>query len=183
MGAMAADPTNMASSRAQRTSWNVDGRSRSRASSVVCASGLTGAVALLATAHGVAAWSNDPGGRTPTLATLGIVAISLAVLSWSAWGLVESNVSRWRHVFCGRRATLCAGALAVVAGVLVASLIVRHPFRQLFASGRITAYELVDVGCVLGAVVSLTLAAAAAVAARDALRDERHWGRSLGIGA
>jgi hypothetical protein len=180
---MAADLTNSAHRRAHRTSWGADARSRWRASSVVCASGLGGAVALLAFAHGVAAWSGDPGERAPTFATLGIVVVSLSVLSWSGWGLVESNQSLWRHVFHSRRSALSAGALTVVAGALIASLVMRDPFRGFFASGRITAYELVDVGCILGAVVSLTLAAAAAVAAWDAFQDERHWGRSLGIGS
>ena len=69
------------------------------------------------------------------------------------------------------------------AGALVASLVIRDPFRGFFASGRITAYELVDVGDILGAVVSLTLAATAALAAWDVLDEERHWGRSLGIGS
>ena len=92
-------------------------------------------------------------------------------------------MSRKRHVFRGRRVARCAGALALVAGALVASLVIRDPFRGFFASGRITAYELVDVGDILGAVVSLTLAATAALAAWDVLDEERHWGRSLGIGS
>jgi hypothetical protein len=180
---MAADPIIRARRRAQRTRWRARVLSRRQASSRICAVGLAGAIALLATAHGVAAWSGDPGGRAPTFATLGIVMTSLAALSWSSWGLVESNTSRWRHVFFGRRVAWCAGALAFVGGGLVLSLAMSDPFQAFFSSGRITAEELVDLGCVLGAVVSLTLAAAAALAAWDALEDERHWGRSLGIGS
>lgn len=179
--AMATDPmTGMRP--VQRTNWSAGGRSRWLASSAGNTAALAGAIALLAGAHGVAAWSGDPGGRTPTFATLAIVAASLATLSWSAWRLVESNLSPWRPVFRGRRVTLCAGVLALVAALLVASLVVRDPFQSFFMSGRITAHELVDVACILGAIVSLTLASAAAKDAWDAFEDERHWGRSLGIG-
>ena len=178
---MATDPTT-GDWLVQQANRSTDRTSRWRASSAPSTAVLVGAIALLAGAHGMAAWSGDPGGRTPTLVTLGVVTVSLVALSWSAWRLVESNLSPWRPVFRCRRVTLCSGVLAVVAGLLIASLVIREPFQSVFASGRVTADEVVDVACVLGAVVSLTLAGAGALDAWDAFVDERHWGRSLGIG-
>lgn len=180
---MAFEPMNGTSRRIRQARSSAFAPSMWRASSRVRTVGLAGAITLLASAHGVAVWSGDAGGSASTFVTLGIVVTSLAALSWSAWGLLESNMSRRRHVFRGRRVAWCAGILALVAGALVASLVMRDPFRGFFASGRITAHELVDVGDILGAVVSLTFAATAALAAWGALDEERHWGRSLGIGS
>jgi len=156
--------------------------SRPRISSGVGAAGLTSAIVLLAAAHSTAAWSSDPAGQSPKLIALGLVTASLATLALSAWGLVAWMFSPWRPVFRGRRLLLCAVALFLVAGTLVAALVISDPFQQIASTGRITAGELIDIGCVLGAVISLTAAVVAAVGAWESFVDERHWGRSLGIG-
>lgn len=144
--------------------------------------GLAGTATLLASAHGAAAWSSDPRGLTPQLVTLGLVTASLAMLVLSAWGLVGSTLSPGRPVFRVRRLVWCAVGLFLVSGAVVASLVTRDPFQRLAASGRVTAHDIVDVGCVLAAVIGLTGAVIAAVGAWESFDDERHWGRSLGIG-
>jgi len=74
----------------------------------------------------------------------------------------------------------CGVLVLTISLLFVASMIRRDPFQQLTSSGRITAGEIVDSGFVLAAVVCLTGAGMAFLAAHDAYRHERAWPSSMG---
>jgi hypothetical protein len=131
--------------------------------------------------RGVAASSNDPAGGVVVLSAGLLVLASLAVLGLAIRRLVSAAESRWLHVFCGRRVFACGVLVLTIAALFVASIIRGDPFQQLTASGRITAGEIVDAGFVLAAVVCVTGAGMAFLAAWDAYRHERAWPLSLGV--
>ncbi len=139
------------------------------------------AVALLAIAHGVAIWSGAPTHPASTLGTLGLVMTSLAVMTFAAWVLLTATRSSRRYVFRSHRVLASGLALLVIAAACIVSLLARDPFRHVISSGQITAHDLVDVGCILAAVVCSTGAVVALWTAWESYEDERHWGRSLGI--
>lgn len=141
---------------------------------------LLGAASGLWIAHGIATTSNDPAGGRAMLSAGLLVVASLAVLGFAIRGLVSAAESRWHHVFCGRRVFVCGVLVLTMATLFVASMIRRDPFRHLTSSGRITAGEIVDSGFVLAAVVCLTGAGIAFLAAQDAYRHERTWPISMG---
>lgn len=140
-------------------------------------------MALIALAHGVVEWWGDPSDHSLKLIMLGLGTASLATLGWSAWGLMMSDASPRRRVFCGRRLLLFFAELLAASAGFVASLVIRDPFRHIASTGEITAHELLDVDCILGAVISLTATVIVGAEAWKSLDDERHWGRSLGIGS
>ncbi len=58
-------------------------------------------------------------------------------------------------------------------------MVVHDPFDKLFAHGRITGEDIVDVGMVTAALSCLVGAGVALAGAWDRMHAERHWHRSL----
>jgi hypothetical protein len=121
-------------------------------------------------------------GDAPWPATLGLalaVVIALALVGKSTHVIVTSAFSDAYRVFRARHLFACASVL-LVAGVLDArAVVVREPFRHVFAHGRISALDIVDVATVIAALVCLVGAGVALTGAWDARHDERNWHRSL----
>ena len=114
------------------------------------------------------------------LSTALLVVASLAVLGFATWSLVSAAESRWLHVFCGRRVFVCGVLVWTMSALFIASMIRRDLFQELASSGRITAGAIVDSGFVLAAVICMTGAGVAFLAAYDAYRHERTWPISMG---
>jgi len=145
---------------------------------VVFGAGLTG----LWIANELAAWSSSS--STPDIAiwTGSLVAASLATLLFAMSSLLSSSQSRLRHVFCGRRILIFAGALSIIGVALAGSIIRRNVLGQFLSHGGIGATEIVDAGLILAAVACLTGAGIAFFGAADAYREERSWHLSFGGG-
>ena len=58
-------------------------------------------------------------------------------------------------------------------------MVVHDPFDKLFAHGRITAEDIVDVGIVIAAFVCWVGAGVAITGAWDTLHAERNWHRTM----
>jgi hypothetical protein len=143
---------------------------------------LAGALAPLVVAHRVASWSSDPSDRAPIVWTSLLVIASLALMGRTAWGLVAALQSRRYHVFCGRRLLMCGLSLSALGVLLVAFLVIDDPFYELASRGQITTGVLVGLGCLVSAFLCLAGAGIALVSSWDAFDEERHWGRTIGVG-
>jgi hypothetical protein len=136
---------------------------------------------LPALAHTVTRRLHDSG-STSNSATAGVilmVAFALAVASRSVHVIVTSAFSDAYRVFRARHLFACS-TLLLTAGTLTAyAVVVRDPFRQAFAYGRITGLDIVDVGTVIAALVCLVGAGLALTGAWDASLEERNWHRTL----
>jgi hypothetical protein len=139
---------------------------------VLLAAGVCG----LAASHRVA--SGDADSRLATLGTASLAGFSLAVAVRAAWLITARALSDAYRVFRSRHLLACAVLLASTAAIVAAS-VVHGPFDRVFAHGRITGADLADLGSVVTSFVCTVAAVVAASGAWDALRDERHWYRSL----
>jgi len=143
---------------------------------------LGGGIGTLVLAHTLTGRMNDSvTGATPTtvIVLLLVIPLALAAVARSTFVIVTSGHSdayrifRCRHLFA-------AGALLLVAGATIAaSMVVHDPFDKLFAHGRITGEDIVDVGIVAAALICMVGAGVAFTGAWDRLHVERHWHRSL----
>jgi hypothetical protein len=139
---------------------------------VLLATGVCG----LAVAHRVASWDADS--RLATFGTAALAGLSLAVAARASWLITARALSDAYRVFRSRHLLVCASLLASAAAI-VATSVVHGPFDRVLAHGRITGADLADLGSVVTVFVCTVAAVVAASGAWDALRDERHWHRSL----
>ena len=122
---------------------------------------------------------SDGAGIWPAAGVLLAAAISLAVVGRSVHVIVTQACSDAYRVFRARHLFVCT-ALLVVAGTFVArAVVIREPFRHVFAHGRIAGADVVDVTTVMAALVCLVGAGVAATGAWDARHTERNWHRTL----
>ncbi len=130
----------------------------------------------LAVSHRVSSGGADS--RFATFGTATLAGLSLAVAVRSSWLITARALSDSYRVFRARHLLVCAALLALTAAI-VATAVVHGPFERVFAHGQITGADLADLGSVVTAFVCTVAAVVAASGAWDALRDERHWHRSL----
>jgi hypothetical protein len=118
-------------------------------------------------------------GRSAVTGVLAMVAISLAVVGRSVHVIVTSAFSDAYRVFRARHLAVCAAILLGIGSVTSAVMVVNNPFDKLFAHGRITAEDIVDVSAVIVALVCSVGAGVAIIGAWDASRAERNWHHTL----
>jgi hypothetical protein len=105
-----------------------------------------------------------------------VVALGLAI-----YRLMSAPSSRLHYVFRGGHMLKLGGCLVLVTAVLIAAIVQRGLFGNLFASGSIDARDIADAGYGLAAIVCAVGTGMALLEARETLRSERYWHRSLGI--
>lgn len=138
---------------------------------------LTAGLGAILMAHPIARGFGPSGPATFALALS--VVVALVVVGKSVHVLVTSAFSDAYRVFPARHLFACASVL-FVAGVFAArAVVVREPFRHVFAHGRVSALDIVDVATVIAALVCLVGAGVALTGAWDARHDERTWHRTL----
>ena len=136
----------------------------------------------LVVAHTITRETNDSvTGATPTTAIvlLLVIPLALAAVARSTYVIVTSGHSDAHRIFRSRHLFTTGALLLAVGAAIAASMVVHDPFDKLFAHGRITGEDLVDVGLVAAALICLFGAGVAFTGAWDRLHAERHWHRSL----
>jgi hypothetical protein len=143
---------------------------------------LSAGIGALVVAHTITRRMTDAatGATLPTLAALLVVLpLALGAVARSTYVLVTSGFSDAYRIFRSRH-LFTSGALLFAIGTAAAvSMVVHDPFEKLFAHGRITGEDIVDVGIVIAALTCLVGAGVAFTGAWDRLHAERHWHRSL----
>jgi hypothetical protein len=136
---------------------------------------------VLALTHRVAGGLDDmvATGRSAMTGALVVVALSLAVVGRSVHVIVTSAFSDAYRVFRARHLAVCAALLFGIGAVTAAVMVVHDPFDKLFAHGRITAEDIIDVGVVIAALVCWVGAGVAITGAWDSSHAERNWHRTL----
>lgn len=136
---------------------------------------------VLVLTHGVTEQLDDSvatGGRA-VAGALVAVALALALVARSVHVIVTSAFSDAYRVFRARHLAFCAALLLGIGALTAAVMVVHDPFDKLFAHGRITAEDIVDVGVVIAALVCWVGAGVAITGAWDASHAERNWHRTL----
>ena len=136
----------------------------------------------LVVAHTITRRMNDSvTGAAPAtvLVLLLVVPLALAAVARSTFVLVTSGDSDAYRVFRCRHLFATGALLFVIAATTLASMVAHDPFGKLFAHGRITGEDIVDVGIVAAALICMFGAGVAFTGAWDRLHAERHWHRSL----
>jgi len=139
-------------------------------------------IGSLVLAHAITRPMNDSmTGATPRtlIALLVVVPLALAAVARSTYVIVTSGYSDAYRIFRSRHLFATGLLLSVVAASTTASMVVRDPFGKLFAHGRITGEDIVDVGIVGAALICTVGAGAAFAGSWDRRHVERHWHRSL----
>ena len=139
-------------------------------------------IGTLMLAHTITGRMNDAAtGATPTtvLVLLLVVPLALAAVARSTFVIVTSGHSDAYRIFRSRHLFASGALLSVIAATIAASMVVHDPFGKLFAHGRITGEDIVDVGIVAAALICMFGAGVAFTGAWDRLHVERHWHRSL----
>ena len=141
---------------------------------------LTAGLGAVLLAHPVA--RELDAGRASAPATIGLALstlIALAVTAKSVHVLVTSAFSDAYRVFRARHLFACASTLVVTGAVTARAVVVREPFRHVFAHGSVNGLDIVDVATVIAALVCLVGAGVALTGAWDARHEERNWHRML----
>jgi hypothetical protein len=118
-------------------------------------------------------------GRSAVAGGLVVVALALALVVRSVHVIVTSAFSDAYRVFRARHLAFCAALLFGIGALTATVMVVHDPFDKLFAHGRITAEDIVDVGVVIAALVCWIGAGVAITGAWDASHAERNWHRTL----
>ncbi len=142
---------------------------------------LSAAIGALVVAHPVAHRLDDSA-ASDTFATsmvVVVVALALAVAARSVQVIVNSALSDAHRVFRSRHLFACGVLLLAAAALTAGAVIVHDPFVELFAHGRISGEDIVDVGSACAALVCAVGAGVALAGAWDTRRDERTWHLTL----
>lgn len=118
-------------------------------------------------------------GRSAVAGVLAVVALSLAIVGRSVHVIVTAAFSDAYRVFRAQHLAACTALLFGIGAVTTALVVVHDPFDNLFAHGRITAEDVVDVGGVIAALVCWIGAGVSITGAWDASRAERNWHHTL----
>ena len=118
-------------------------------------------------------------GRSAVAGGLVAVALAMALVARSVHVIVTSAFSDAYRVFRARHLAVCAALLLGIGALTAAVMVLHDPFDKLFAHGRITAEDLVDVGVVIAALVCWVGSGVAITGAWDALHAERNWHHTL----
>jgi hypothetical protein len=136
----------------------------------------------LLVAHTITRGMNDSvTGATPTtvIVLLLVIPLALTAVARSTFVIVTSGHSDAHRIFRCRHLFATGALLLAVGGAIIASMVVHDPFDKLFAHGRITGEDIVDVGLVAAGLICMFGAGVAFTGAWDRLHAERHWHRSL----
>jgi hypothetical protein len=117
--------------------------------------------------------------RRAVMGGLVVAALALALVARSVQVIVTSAFSDAHRVFRARHLAFCAALLLGIGAVTAAVMVVHDPFDKLFAHGRITAEDIVDVSVVIAALVCWVGSGVAITGAWDASRAERNWHHTL----
>jgi len=126
-----------------------------------------------------ATWHADASTRRAVLQTSAVVLVSLAAVARSTYVMVTSALSDAYRVFRSRHLLAVALVLLGTAIVVTGSLVMGDPFAEFFAHGHITSGAVAGVGSGAIALVCGVGALVALVGAWEAVREEKHWYRSL----
>jgi len=114
------------------------------------------------------------------LAVCSALALSLLVaLCWSAWRMASRSPSRRRHVFSARRSLWSGGWLVLIGGAMLAALVLRSPFDNLFGASGLGAPDAADLGVLLGSANCLIAGTVTLLDGRELSRVERNWPEHL----
>ena len=141
-------------------------------------------IGALVLAHTLTRRMNDSvtgASLTTVIVLLVVVPLALAAVARSTFVIVTSAHSDAYRVFRSRHLFVSGALLLVTAATVAAMMVVHDPFDKLFAHGRITGEDIVDVGIVVAALVCMFGAGVAFMGAWERLLAERHWHRSLRI--
>ena len=116
-----------------------------------------------------------------TLAVLLAVAAAIAIVGRSVQVIVSRAFSDAVRVFRARHLAVCTAVLLATGTFVAVSVVVREPFRHVFARVRVAGADIVDVATVVAALVCLVGAGVAATGAWDARHVERNWYRTLRV--
>lgn len=145
---------------------------------------LTAGLVGLLLAQGIAGWARDPSDGAVKLVTAAVVIVALGAIGLTISRILTLVECRWRQVFRSSRILACAAVLSVVTALLIGALfVVLDPFRDVVASGHISAGDIADAGWVIAVIVCWVGAVTALLGAWDAHREERDWTDSLQIGS
>jgi len=135
----------------------------------------------LCLAHLVAQRLADSGGGTTftRAMTMLLVTASLGVVIRAVYVIVTAAFSEAHRVFRTRHLMACGALLFVAAAVAAGALIAWGPFDTLFAHGRFTGEDIVEMAAVVATVVCMVGAGAASIGAWDMMQEERNWHRTL----
>jgi len=136
-------------------------------------------IGILWLSQRTATWHADGSTRSAVLLASALILMSLAAVARSTYIMVTSALSDGYRVFRSRHLLALAAVLLATAVVVTGSLVLGDPFGGFFAHGHITSGAVAGVGsgaialiCGVGALVAL-------FGAFEALREEKHWYRSL----
>lgn len=119
------------------------------------------------------------GATFSTAVVMLVVSTALAVVGRAVYVIVTTAFSDAHRVFRTRHLVVCGTLLFVVAAGASGALVARGPFEKLFAHGRITGEDIIDIATVLAAVVCMVGAGVASIGAWDRMHEERNWHRTL----
>lgn len=132
-------------------------------------------------AHLVVRLLADSGGGTTfaTATTMLMATASLGVVVRAVYVMVTAAFSDAHRVFRTRHLMACGALLFAVAAVAAGALVARGPFGKLFAHGRFTGEDIVDMATVVATAVCMVGAGVASIGAWDRMHEERNWHRTL----
>jgi hypothetical protein len=139
---------------------------------------LAAGIGVLGFAHQIAVRAGDPlGGSDLTTIVVSVVIVAAAVGSMARanYVIVTSGFSDAYRVFRARHLFVCAALLFVVASTALGWVIAHDAFSGLFSHGRVTGEDVVDVGLLAAALISMVGAGSALAGSWDSLHVERHW--------
>ncbi len=139
-------------------------------------------IGALALTHMITSGMDDSvAGASPAtiIVLLVVISSSLVAVGRSAYVIVTAGFSDAYRVFRSRHLFTSGSLLSAVAATTTGWLVVHDPFDKLFAHGRITGEDIVDVGIAVAAFTCMVGAGVAFTGAWDRLHAERHWHRTL----
>ena len=142
---------------------------------------LGAAVAGLWTAGGLAIWAGDPSHGAVQLFTALAMVVVLVALGVAINKLMAAPWSRLHYVFRSRHILRLGVSLVVLTCGLSTFIAQRGLFGHLIASGQFDARDIADAGYMFALIVSAVGSGVALIDARETLKAERNWHRSLGI--
>ncbi len=108
-----------------------------------------------------------------------VVSTALALVARAVYVIVTSAFSDAYRVFRTRHLVVCGALLFLVAAGAAGALVTRGPFEKLFAHGRITGEDVIDLATMVAAGVCMIGAGVASIGAWDRMHEERNWHRTL----
>lgn len=139
---------------------------------------LAAGIGVLVVTHQVTARLDDPvdgAGLTTMFVSIIVVAAAVGSMTRANYVIVTSGSSDAYRVFRARHLFVCAALLFVVASIALGWVIAHDAFRGVFSHGRVTGEDVVDVGLLAAALISMVGAGSALAGSWDSLHVERHW--------